>query len=202
MQDAYDEICRGTVEIHYPRLCELKVMEEVCLQGASGTGAFAISTYKEILKRRLTMQYKPVGVNQELQKDFHTMFAHKGIVASSNCCSECTNSYYEHDKTFQIRKEGGIVCFKAFLNGPNFDLGMCDGIGVCYGALKYIHHHWEEECKLMDLWCHIVGLEKGDYCFENPESVDCAVVINLKHDVYVELEEPFESAPPLVCTIQ
>ncbi|CAJ1890441.1 unnamed protein product [Cylindrotheca closterium] len=205
LEDAYEEICRETVHSRYPRLHELKLLEEDCLAGGSGTGAFTISTYKDILKRRVTMQYKPVGLNQKLQKDFHTIFAHKGIVAFSNCCSMCTDSYYEDDPTFQLRNEDGILCFKAFLNGRNFNPGMCNGVGVCYGALKYIHDHWEEECKLLDLWCHIVGLAKDDYSIGKPESINRAVIINLKAGVSVELEEPFEffiAASPMGCTIQ
>lgn len=203
--DVYDEICRRTVHRHYPRLHELKLLEEECLAGGTGTGAFATSTYRGILKRRLTMQYKPTGLNQEIQKDVHTIFAHRGIVGFSNCCSRCTESYYEYDPTFRLRHEEGILCFKAYLNGPNFTRGMCDGVAVCYGELKYINDHWEEECKLMDLWCRVVGLEKGDYSFEKPKCINCAVMVELKDDAHVELEEPlyhFLSAAHPFCTIQ
>jgi len=120
-----DDIWKNLCSIHHPNLLRLHTLCNFSNNGGN--------TWRQLLRRRMTSPYEPIGSNRQLQRDLETVFRPEGILAFSNCCGACFDAYEggkddddEDDNetkdknAFKFREDGGIHFFKLFLNGMNY----------------------------------------------------------------------------------
>lgn len=158
--------------------------------------------WKYLLRKRRTSLFQPIGVNQRLQLNFESVFSEEGIVAFSNCCSNCTDSY--QDVLGFTLRDRGIKFFKLFLNGINYDDHFLDGVYVVYSDLKYLSEEWESECEIIRRWCAVIGLADNEYTIRKPKTnaecifVEFNRVLTLEEDEVVVLlkQDVDEEYPP------
>ncbi|KAL7518316.1 hypothetical protein ACHAWX_003828 [Stephanocyclus meneghinianus] len=141
--------------------------------------------WKILLRRARTSCFKPSGANRRLQRSFELVFKKEGIVAFSNCCFRCTDSY-ENCRDFHVR-ERGITFFKFFLNGMNYEEPAAYNAWVSYTNLDYLHDHWDTECNIIRRWCAVLGVT--EYTVEKPASENACITVRFKNPVILEEEE-------------
>ena len=116
------------------------------------------------------------------------VFSQEGILAFSNCCWNCTDSYADCSASSFTSREQGISFFKFFLSGGNYtgDWGV-QAAYVAYTDLDYLYKNWEGECDLIRRWCAV--LEVKEYTIEKPESDETCIVVTFKQPVTLEVED-------------
>ena len=120
-------------------------------------------------------------MSKQLQRSFELVFSQQGIVAFTNCCGNCTDSYEDcSNSSFTSRKQG-ITFFKFYLNGMNYFGGDVSNIGVAYTDIDYLHKNWEDECDIIRRWCAV--LEVKDYEVEKRKSEKSCIVVRFKQPV-------------------
>lgn len=163
---------------------DLARIHDLCSESARHV-VDAGGSWKALLRNRITSAFCPIGVNRMLQKNLETVFREDGIVAFSNCCSNCTDSY--QDVPGFVLRGSGIKFFKLFLNGMFYDNHFLDGVFVVYTDLKYLLDHWDDECDIIRRWCAVLGLREGCYSIRKPRSdMECIFV---EFGSALELEE-------------
>lgn len=125
-------------------------------------------------------------INHELKEQLKEYFKPKGIVAYSCCCRwGCTGSYDEDDDDFQVRDTAGIFYIRFHLDGMNYRQDPT-WISAYYDDHSYLMEHWDEEVDLVDNFCRILGLQRGDYEINKPEDQSKCVGIILKAPVKLD----------------
>ena len=121
-----------------------------------------------------------------MQRSLELVFSQEGILAFTNCCSNCTDSYADcSDSTFSHReREQGIAFFKFFLSGGNYISWGVSTAYVAYTDLDYLLQNWEDECDIIRRWCAV--LEVKDYEVEKPKSEQECIVVRFKQPVDLE----------------
>ena len=141
-------------------------------------------SWKLLFQHQVTSTYQARGVNQQLQKDFDTIFFHEGLLAFSNCCHYgCSHAYGAHDIRFQPRE--GIYFIRLHLNGMNYDDGATM-VAASYADYDYLDEHWDAERDMLVRWCGILGLEEGEFDIEKPGGIETCVAIHFKKPLELE----------------
>ena len=179
---------------HYPSLERLVALLPPTEEETAGGDETANGrSSKAMFKRMHTLPWKPVGVNQQLQRDLAFVFFHEGVVAFTNCCHyNCSSAYNEDVESFVPRESNGIYFIRHKLNGMNYDPDIQEHddtsmmVPANYRDFDYLMDHWEEECDLICRWGNVLGLEREDITIVKPESIHRCVAIEFEKKIPLE----------------
>jgi hypothetical protein len=172
-------------------------------QESNACAAIAGSGWRMLLYRSLRSCYTPWGSNIRLQKSLELVFFEEGISAFSNCCDTDYCCYSYNSCSRFSRREKGIVFFRLYLNGVNYDPSRpLNKVYVLYSDLNYVLENWEAECDIIRRWCAVLGVTR--YTVEKPslESISMRVVFGnpvvLEGHVVEDEEEVINADEPAV----
>lgn len=120
---------------------------------------------------------------KELAHNLTEAYKDTGIVAFSNCCGNCKSNYADSDKfqNSEVRQNiKGIHFFKFFLDGMNFEKDV-NGVWCHYEDFDYLMENKDQEVKVINDWCELVGVEVGT--IKLPENVHQAIYVEFKDEV-------------------
>jgi hypothetical protein len=142
-----------------------------------------MASFRDFLPKRVET------TNVVLKKQIEDMFKPLGIIGYSNCCRlGCTQSYDEdYDGKFVLRPHG-IIYFKLFLSGMNFDPSPTI-VYIEHRGVEYLNAHWDEELALITKWCELLGRAPGEYEVVRPATSNQAIVVKFAKALHFESEK-------------
>ena len=121
-------------------------------------------------------------LNKELCQDLERVFKPLGVTAFTRCCGNCKDNYEDHDRDFEEREDGGVYFIRLHLDGGGYDPEP-DNCYAHYEDFDYIMNNWDDELKLLTLFCRVVyrdEMNKQNFRFkiEKPASQNEAICIS------------------------
>ena len=75
--------------------------------------------------------------------------------------------------------------FRLHLGGMNF-LKKVYTVSVYYEDHDYLMKNWDEEVKLINKWCHAVGLSYHGYSFDKPKNENECIVLTFSPEMFLK----------------